>query len=322
MQAAEEHAGKATACPKCGIKVQIPSDGAIAAGPAAASTAPPAGAITESKRVRTPAGDDGRDGDDLRRPRSGGSSGAATGAAVGMSVGAVILIVLGVMGCVVIGIVAILAALLIPAVSKVREAAARAQASNNLQQIGIGVHNFHDNYKRLPAPRHQHFEPGMQPRPSDLSWRVSILPFVEHQFLYQQFELGKPWNDGKNQPLLNRRPPLYGDPMSPDVDKTTTIYQYFTGPKTIFPDPDRRLTFARVQDGTSNTILAAQASSGMPWSKPADMNAADLPLPPDRFLALMADGSVRLIDRRKTSDQTLRLAIDPDDGQLLPMDWN
>jgi hypothetical protein len=36
----------------------------------------------------------------------------------------------------------------------------------------------------------------------------------------------------------------------------------------------------------------------------------------------MADGSVRLIDRRKTSDQTLRLAIDPDDGQLLPMDWN
>jgi type II secretory pathway pseudopilin PulG len=241
-----------------------------------------------------------------------------------MSVGAVILIVLGVMGCVVIGIVAILAALLLPAVSKVREAAARAQASNNLKQIGIAAHSFRDANGKMPTPRHQHFQPGMPPRPSELSWRVTILPFVEQQFLLQQFDQGKSWDDGQNKPLVNRMPVLYQDPMFAELDKTTTIYQYFTGPKTLWLDLDKsRYHFGNIPDGSSNTLLAAQSRTGVPWSKPADMTVGgDLPLPPDRFLALLADGSVRLIDRRKASDHTLRLAIEPDDGQILPMDWD
>jgi hypothetical protein len=46
-----------------------------------------------------------------------------------------------------------------------------------------------------------------------------------------------------------------------------------------------------------------------------------LPLPADRFLAAMADGSVRMVDRSRVNEQVLRLVIDPNDGQQLPMDW-
>ncbi|MBI2805279.1 MAG: hypothetical protein HYX68_09905 [Planctomycetes bacterium] len=85
------------------------------------------------------------------------------------------------------------------------------------------------------------------------------------------------------------------------------------------------MTLAAIPDGSSNTFLFAEAQTPVPWTKPADMaitpNGA-LPLPPDRFLAAMADASVRMVDRRNVNDGTLRLLIDPRDGQALPVNWD
>jgi prepilin-type N-terminal cleavage/methylation domain-containing protein/prepilin-type processing-associated H-X9-DG protein len=78
---------------------------------------------------------------------------------------------------VVIAIIAILIGLLVPAVQKVREAAARTQCVNNLKQIGLGMHNFHDAFKVLPYCRTGGHE-------QDHTWAVILLPYIEQGPLY------------------------------------------------------------------------------------------------------------------------------------------
>jgi len=82
---------------------------------------------------------------------------------------------------VVIAIIAILIGLLVPAVQKVRESASRTQCQNNLHQIGVGLHNYHGVFKRLPEGYTKYTNPPPPSRQGAWTWMAYILPYLEQE---------------------------------------------------------------------------------------------------------------------------------------------
>jgi len=90
---------------------------------------------------------------------------------------------------VVIAIIGVLVALLLPAVQAAREAARRTKCSNNLKQLGLAVHNYHDTFNYLPTSGGYGAEgPRPTANPNRKGWIVSILPQMEQTALYDRFE--------------------------------------------------------------------------------------------------------------------------------------
>ena len=95
---------------------------------------------------------------------------------------------------VVIAIIAILIALLLPAVQQAREAARRTQCKNNLKQIGIALHNYHDIYGMFPIGAQDCIASNCPEGPGNYEmygWGASILPQIDQAPLYDQLQIGR-----------------------------------------------------------------------------------------------------------------------------------
>jgi hypothetical protein len=204
-----------------------------------------------------------------------------------------------------------------------RYAASRTQSQNNLKQIALAFHNHNDAFAHMPPAAL--CDPKGKPL---LSWRVAILPFVEEEALYKQFKLDEPWDSDNNKKLLDKMPKLYALPGVKIKGQGFTAYQVFVGKDALF-DGDRKPRIpASIPDGTSNTILVVEAAETVPWTKPADVPFGDKD-PRSQIggwyghvvNVALCDGSVRSINLKKISKETLRNAIMPADGNVLGPDW-
>jgi RNA polymerase sigma factor (sigma-70 family) len=201
-------------------------------------------------------------------------------------------------------------ALTVPAVQKTRMASRRVVSQNNLKQITLAMHNYHDVYRQFP-PQAITDKDG---KPL-LSWRVAILPFLEQDNLYKQFKLDEPWDSEHNKKLLERIPQTYSPVNAKTKEKYETFYQAFAGKGAVF-EPGEKIRFVDIPDGTSNTIMIVEAADPVPWTKPEDIAFdPDKPLPklggefPDIVNAAFCDGSVHTIDKKKTDEKMLRWLI-------------
>jgi prepilin-type processing-associated H-X9-DG protein len=205
------------------------------------------------------------------------------------------------------------------AIQKIRVAAARTQDANNLKQIGLALHNYHDANGAFP-PAAVYDKDGK----ALLSWRVLILPYVDQDALYKEFRLNEAWDSPHNKKLLAKMPKVYAAPAA-NARRDSTFYQALVGPGAAF-EGKRGIRITDFIDGTSNTWLVAEAAKAVPWTKPEEL-AYDPGKPVPKlggvfggpFNVLYCDGSVRYM-LKPPKETTLRALITRNGGEIIPND--
>lgn len=268
----------------------------------------------DDDRPRRRRRDEDDDDDRPRRRKKQGMSGTTIALIVG--------------GVVVLGlcVVAVPVALLLPAVQKVRGAAARAKETNNLKQIGLGMHQTADEGRGFYAPYAHDPKTGGLYRGN--SFRVSLLPYVEQDAVYRQFDLTQSWDSPRNRAGSDTLIPTYQSPLDGPPGTTTTPFRAFVGGGALFNEDGSAVRLTEVTDGTSNTIMLVHAADQVPWAKPQELPyGPGIPLPAlghksgtGGFNALFADGSVRFL-KTPAPEPTLRALITRSGGEIATPDW-
>ena len=173
---------------------------------------------------------------------------------------------------VVIAIIGILVGLLLPAIQAAREAARKASCKNNMRQMGIALHSYHDTHGVLPtgciewrgysAPRHFR----------QFAWSAFLLPFLEQQNLHAQIDFNVPFDAPENEPAAATRLSVYECPSAipRDLIRGQIDYGGLFGERIVdrrrVDDGlflyDQKIAFADVRDGLSMTIAISEDVGG------------------------------------------------------------
>ncbi|MGL4944061.1 MAG: DUF1559 domain-containing protein [Thermoguttaceae bacterium] len=219
-------------------------------------------------------------------------------------------------------VIGILIALLLPAVQAAREAARRMQCSNNLKQLTLALHNYHDQYGAVPPlytvdavgePLH--------------SWRVLLLPYLEHSALYESIHLDEPWDSEYNKQFHSQMPRTFGCPsMLQNLgEDQCCCYSSIAGDVFVPADsPVYPMTFGAISDGLSNTLAFVEVAPFC-WMAPGNDVTRDELLQGINVGRVgsrhnggcnmsMCDGSVRFISN-SVDKETLRAISTRNDGK-------
>ena len=144
------------------------------------------------------------------------------------------------------------------------------------------MHNYHGAHNTFPPA--VIYGPDGKPWHS---WRVLILPYIEHVDLYNEYDFSQPWDSPKNKALIDKVPSQYRDPIYGEGKDPYTHFAALVGPAEIFrpeglkqSDPSRppldkeTVSIRLITDGTSNTVMisSVEPARKIPWTKPEDIN--------------------------------------------------
>ncbi|WP_010587965.1 DUF1559 domain-containing protein [Schlesneria paludicola] len=182
---------------------------------------------------------------------------------------------------VVIAIIAVLIALLLPAVQQAREAARRTQCRNNLKQIGLALHNYHDIHNRFPADAVWSYAPGTpNEQPRCFSWICAVLPQLDQGNLFNQIN--------------------FSVPIWAQTDSSGKLLREYIFPALLCPSDPGYNKLPQSRNKTTNTIVPMGyscygVSQGYDWWQRTDQHAGIFSLGLSNPIANISDGTSNTI---------------------------
>jgi hypothetical protein len=149
-----------------------------------------------------------------------------------------------------------------------------------------------------------------------------LLPYIEEDELYKQFKRDEPWDSEHNKKLIDKIPKLFA-PIRGKAEKGETFYLSFAG-KHGFLKPGG-MQLAAIADGTSNTLMVAEAAKPVVWTKPDDMEFDGKTVPKlggmfdGDFHAVFCDGFVRKLPKKLDAD-VLKAIITVAGGEVVDLE--